>query len=234
MSQQTQEFLTLFARLEKLAAKAAGQEARQEFMADIKAAQRKSSIFHRNFDDLRMYAKLRNVLVHERHESRYLAEPLPELIEHLAKLIGQIEKPALVVQHFKQQIHEFQPGDSMRDVLEFLAKQDFSQTFIRDEGALKILTANTIQRWLGHHASDELIDCTVSVSEVLEYRELNRELIFAPRHTTLVDALDTYDSEKNPHLVALVITEKGRETETPMALLTPSDLGSVTRILEGK
>lgn len=237
MSEQTQIFLARFAQLEKLAAKAARQDESRGLMANVRAAKERNAIFRRNASDIELLAKLRNVLVHERDARfgpRYLAEPLPELVAQLNNIIQQIEKPALVVQHFQVEVREFEPGDSMVEVLRFLAAQEYSQTFVRVEGKLKILTANTIQRWLGHNATDELIECTVPVSQVLEYQEQSDELLFAPRATTLVAALDAFNGEKYPHLAALVITEHGRDNEKPLALLTPSDLGRVSQILEGK
>ncbi|ATJ83385.1 hypothetical protein ACFPTY_10215 [Halomonas beimenensis] len=237
MSEQTEIFLARFARLEKLAAREARQEESRGVMANVRVAQERNAIFRRNASDIELLAKLRNVLVHERGARfgpRYLAEPLPELVVQLDNIIQQIEKPALVVQHFQVPIREFDPDDSMVEVLHFLASQDFSQTFVRVDGALRILTANTIQRWLGRNATDELIECTVPVSQVMAYQELPGELRFASRQTTLVSALDAFDGEKHPHLAALVITEHGREHEKPLALLTPSDLGRVSQILEGK
>ncbi|MDZ7852313.1 MAG: hypothetical protein U5L98_06605 [Halomonas sp.] len=237
MSGQTQIFLAHFAQLEKLAAREARQEESRGLMANARVAKERNPIFRRNASDIELLAKLRNVLVHERDARfgpRYLAEPLPELVAQLDNIIQQIEKPALIVQHFQVPIQEFQPHASTQEVLEFLAQQDFSQTFVRDGKDLRILTANTIQRWLGHNASQELIDCTVPVHEVLEHQELSDELLFAARETTLVAALDAFDGVKHPHLAALVITEHGRENEKPLALLTPSDLGRVTQILEGK
>lgn len=237
MSKQTQTFLACFAKLEKLAAKEARKREENGFLANVSLAKERNPIVRRNANDIEMLAKLRNVLVHvrdSRFDPRYLAEPLPELVTLLENIIQQIEKPARVVQHFKAQIDEFAPDDTMVEVLRFLAMKDFSQTFVRIGDALHILTAGTIQRWLGHNATDELIDCTVSVGTVLDHKEELCELIFADRRTTLAEALVTFDSEKNPRLAALVITETGRATETPMALLTPTDLGAVTRILEGR
>lgn len=237
MSEKTQNFLARFAQLEKLAAREARQPESWGLMANVRVAKERNAIFRRNARDIELLAKLRNVLVHERdarYGPRYLAEPLPELVTQLENIIQQIEKPARVVQHFQVPVHEFAPDDSMVEVLRFLAVQEFSQTFVRIEGALQILSANTIQRWLGHNATDELIECTVPVSKVLEYQELADEVLFASRETTLVAALETFNGERHPHLAALVITENGRENETPLALLTPSDLGRVTQILEGK
>lgn len=229
----TQKFLDLFTRLEALARRAAGHDAGSAFIGNIDKARQKSRIFRANYDDLKMYARLRNVLVHERHESRYLAEPIPELVEHLARLISQIENPPRVLEHFRREVDEFTPDDCMVDVLGFLAQQNFSQTFVRIDGELHILTAGTIQRWLGHNATEELVDCTVSLGEVLKYKERLCEVMFFRRDATLIDALDAFDSEKNPRLAAIVITESGHSSQVPLALLTPSDLADVTRILEG-
>lgn len=237
MSEQTENFLARFVQLEKLAARESRQDESRGLMANVRLAKERNAIFRRNASDIELLAKLRNVLVHERDARfgpRYLAEPLPELVAQLDNIIQQIEKPARIAQHFQLPIREFSPGDSMVEVLRFLAAQEFSQTFVRVEGTLRILTANTIQRWLGHNAMDELIECTVPVSQVLAYQELPDELRFASRETTLVAALDAFDGEKHPHLAALVVTEHGRENEKPLALLTPSDLGRVARILEGR
>jgi hypothetical protein len=115
MSKQIDVFLTRFAQLEKLAAREARADESRGLMANVRQAKVRSPVIRRNVSDIELLSKLRNVLVHERdarYGTRYLAEPLPELVVQLENIIQQIEKPARVIQHFQAQVDEFGLDDS--------------------------------------------------------------------------------------------------------------------------
>lgn len=235
----TERFLTLFAEAEGLVAAAAGRSStdtgKESFASNLREVDRRDGRFRRVSNVLRACASLRNVLVHERFESQYLAEPRLELVEQLQRIVDNLKNPPKVTQHFRNEIREFSPEDRIDEVLRYTATKDYSQVVVRCNGTLDLLSANTIQRWLAHHADQLLVELDVPVAQVLSHREPDTEEIkFADRETTLVIALEYFYGGQADSLLALIITEKGKATEKPLAFVTPWDLGKLAHILEGK
>lgn len=237
MTDQTQRFLTLFAEAERLTADAAGRSSGDQngFSDNLRAAEQRDGRFRRIRDALRACASLRNVLVHERFESKYLAEPRRELVDQLERIVENLKNPPKVIQHFKNEVREFSPSDRMDSVLAFTAANEYSQVVVRVDGKLDLLSANTIQRWLAHHAKQSLVDLDVPVSEVLSFREPRTiEIRFADRNTTLSAAQEHFYGGQADSLLALIITERGMAEEQVLAFVTPWDLGQLANILGGK
>lgn len=238
MSDQTQRFLTLFAEAEGLVAHAArsdGSLNREGFSDNLREAERRDGRFRRIRDALRACATLRNVLVHERYDFQYLAEPRQELVDRLQNIVENLKNPPKVIQHFKNEVREFSLADRIDIVLTYIATNEYSQVAVRRDGKLDLLSANTIQRWLAHHAEQALVELDVPLSEVLRFREPETvEIRFADRGTTLSAAQEFFYGGQADSLLALIITERGKADEKPMAFVTPWDLGRLAHILEGR
>ncbi len=237
MSELTERFLQLFTDAERLVAAAAQRpdsaSQRESFMSNLRDAEKRDSRFKADTGTtLRACASLRNVLVHERYKARYLAEPRQELVDELQRLIDRLHNPPRVIQHFKCSIREFSEADAIGAVLRYTAEHDFSQVAVRRAGRLELLSANTLQRWLAHHAAAAIIELDVTVADVLQYREPGAtEIRFAPRECTLTDAQAAFAGGQSENLLSLVITERGRAEEKPLALVTPWDLGALAGLL---
>jgi len=235
----TERFLSLFAEAEGLVAAAAGRSGsapgKESFTSNLREADRRDGRFRRVSEVLRVSASLRNVLVHERFEAQYLAEPRLELVDQLQRIVDSLKNPPKVTQHFRNEVREFSPDDRIDEVLRYTATKDYSQVVVRSNDALDLLSANTIQRWLAHHADQSLVELDIPVAEVLSYREPDTvEIKFSGRDTTLVAALEHFYGGQADSLLALIITENGKATEQLLAFVTPWDLGKLAHILEGK
>lgn len=140
-----------------------------------------------------------------------------------------------VIQHFRRRLREFAPDDPIIEVLAYTSANNFSQVAVRVDGRLDLLSSNTIHRWLADQASVGLVDLGVRIRQVLSHREAEcDELRFAPRGTTIDEALDFFHEGQSRKLVALIITENGRAEEKPLAFLTVWDLAEAARLLDGQ
>ena len=236
MSAQVVRFLDLFTELEQEVAVIAGRRVRDLSFADkLREAAAKDRRVRENMLFFEACRKLRNVLVHQRFNGRFVADPSPALVEELARTLRLLRDPPRVIQHFRREPREFSPDDPITEVLTYTSVNDFSQVVVRAEGRLDLLSSNTIHRWLADQASVGLVDLGVQVRKVLSHRETDcDEMRFASRQTTVDEALNFFHEGQSRKIVALIITENGRAEEKPLAFLTVWDLAEAARLLDGQ
>ena len=237
MSDPTDRFLGLFAEVEKLVAAAAGKGAagRNGFSSNLALAQQKDLRFRRFQEELRVSADVRNLLAHQRFRSRHPVTPSPALTKALEHAVTSLKNPPKVIHHFgRKDLREFSPSDGIAEVLSYTSLHNFSQVLVRRSGKLDLLSSNTIHRWLASCVGLDLVDLAVPVSKVLKFKEPKRtEIRFSHRNTDLFDALSLFQGGQAESLLALVVTERGKPEEKPLAFVTPWDLGELSRILGG-
>ena len=235
LSYQVDRFLGLFAELEREVALIAGQAVRdQSFAEKLRVAQTRDRRVRARYELFDTCRQLRNLLVHQRVDSRPVAEPSPALVDELEKALRLMQHPPQVIQHFRRDLREFSEDSLISEVLAYTSTHNFSQVVVRVEGQLALLSSNTIHRWLAAQASVGLVDLGVPVREVLSHREVeSNEVRFAPRKTTVSDALSQFQEGQSRKIVALIITETGRPEEKPLAFLTVWDLGEAIALLNG-
>lgn len=236
MDDLTKRFLALFAEAEKLVASAAGRSSgRNGFSSNLTVAQQKDIRFRRFSEELRVSADVRNLLSHQRFRSDYPVAPSPSLTKALEHAVTTLKNPPKVINHFRpKELREFSPEDDIAEVLAYTTHHNFSQVLVRRSGKLDLLSSNTIHRWLASCVDVELVDLNIPVSKVLRFKEPKRtEIQFSNRHTDLFDALSLFQGGQAKSLLALVITERGKSEEKPLAFVTPWDLGELSRLLGG-
>lgn len=237
MNSLTKRFMALFTEAEKMVASAAGRprDVRHGFASNLAAAVQKDGRIRRFNEELAMAGEVRNLLSHRRFKMEYPAAPSQALLEALERAVSTLKNPPKVVHHFKPaELIEFAPHDSISQVLAYTSRHNYSQVLVRQDGKLDLLSSNTIHRWLARWVGEELVELTVPISEVLKFREPKRkEVRFAGRNTDLFEALSLFQGGQADSLLALVITERGKAEEKPLAFVTPWDLGELARILDG-
>ena len=93
-----------------------------------------------------------------------------------------------------------------------------------------MLTTNAIARWVGTHLDVGLIDLNVMVEDILSCRENFEEAAFVRRNSPAFAACDKLTGDRSP--VALLVTQNGKPTETPLGILTVSDVPQMLRDIE--
>src|SRR5699024_192510 len=160
--QRAQKFLAEFKKLEHLLSRLASTESKRVSISEnLKIVSKKNAFIRRNEKQINLFRDLRNFLAHEDHGSyghQHLAIPRQELIDDLSKIVDRLENPILTVDHYNQKIHEFTPENTISDVLNELHKHSYSQAFVREEGEIKLLSANTILRWLSSNKEIGLVE----------------------------------------------------------------------------
>ncbi len=179
-------------------------------------------------DDLRDFADLRNLLVHKRVGDHLMAEPTDEAVARLEHISKALLEPPKIIPSFQREVlwlHETEPiGHAVRQML----LNDYSQIPTYEDREFKgLLTANTIARWLGATAAEDLVSLdSTTIAQVITFTEDRDICSFIARDATIFDASERFlrYQHTGKRLEALLITQSGRESERLLGIITPWDL----------
>jgi predicted transcriptional regulator len=173
-------------------------------------------------DDLRLFARLRNFVVHSKTAPyQRLAISPPDLVEEIESIRERLAER--VLPRFQRKVTTVQLSDTLAHVLGIINENSFSQFPVYSVGDeyRGLLTENGITRWLAHHTARELTLVEfedVTVEELLSEEEPRPNCVFVSKDA----AADTVASNlgRNPYLEAALITEKGNEKEDLLGIAT--------------
>ena len=176
--------------------------------------------------ELERLAKLRNFIVHEKQINEPIVEVPDKTVKQICAIRDSLLKPRLCGDLYKRTVHKLAPGDKISNLLEKIRQHDFSQFPVYDESRLVgLVTENGITKWISSHMAEqgslvELGDHTVD--EVLNCDEKRQAFALIGR-TQPVDAVLTF-FEQQRKLEAVIITENGRDGESPLGIATVYDV----------
>lgn len=184
-------------------------------------------------DDLRQFADLRNAIVHTRKKNFVIAEPHDSIVESIEELYRKLTNPKKV-DSFIQTVYTITLESSLSDVLETMIPNDYSQApVVQNNENIAMLNSEAITRWLGKRISDDLISLgDTRIEEILGCSDTRNNFQIISRNETLIGVRDIFvASIENPTpLEALIITQNGKKTETPIGIITRSeDLATVIK-----
>ncbi len=226
-------FLEAFNRIEKHLRKCTGSGKGVSFYQLVEKASRSIPAVRTHKDDLKEFADLRNAIVHERTDSRVIAEPHDWVVESIEKLANLLLKPPKVIPAFGREVLSLSVQEPVASAIEAMYKHDYSQIpIVRESSFVGLLTANTIARWLGARVKDGMFNLNpkeIRIAEVLRYTEDADNCRFISRDTTLFDVLEHFHEyeRKGKRLEALLITHSGKPTESFLGIITIWDLPKV-------
>lgn len=226
---RTTEFLSAFNDIEAYLREVLTAKKSDGFSWMANQAARKGLIARDQADDLKEFAELRNAISHSTyHDFTPIADPRADTVAQIKRLRDALLSPTpalAVVEH--QQVRIFSPDDDIRAPLRALRESDISQFPVYENGrCVGLLTTNAIARWVAADLGDDGKLDASTVGQALEYAEPRDEAVFLPRTISAaaaVDALTTpFENGGLPHLA--VITEHGKNTQRPIAVLAASDI----------
>lgn len=199
-----------------------------------KAANRLPAV-RRLQDDLKEFADLRNAIVHERTDGHPIAEPNDRAVRDIRRLESLLLAPSKVIPAFQVAVESVEASKPISDAVTTMRRRRFSQLPVIDAGRfLGLLTANTVARWLGSEAKDEIVSLTETpVRDVLEHTEDPDHFLFLGREATLFDVLDRFDAfeAKGKRLDAALVTHTGNPNETLLGIITVWDVPKILKVL---
>jgi len=238
MSACSTRFLAAFNEIEDCLRVALEADEHVEFAQMARAYADKRRLRLPQRDALLAFASLRNAITHGRYyDGHPIAEPVPEVVDQIEQLRDQIKSPpkALTVLGVMD-VCTARPDEPISAVLEYVRRFDYSQLPVYGEtGCIGILTTNAIARWLAHQLTiNEGFAEEEPVSRVLGFAEPHERALLVPRSITATEAIDRlgHGGKACTPVTALIVTDNGKDTEKPLAVIVADDLPALTEALE--
>jgi predicted transcriptional regulator len=224
---QVERFESAYNAIDRHLRKVLNQANNARFTQLIGEYSRRGKLGNADHNDLRTFADLRNVLVHEKVKPRtYLAMPAPFVVEKIESIRDRILHPELLIPKFQKTVESIKIDDALARVLALIAERDYSQFPVYDGEHFKgLLTENGITRWLAHHVSKvlSLVDLEdVSTKHVLGEEEKRRNVEFVSRSLTMYELMALF--AETELLEAALITQNGKPSEKLMGIVTRWDV----------
>jgi CBS domain-containing protein len=226
------EFLSIFTSMEEYLARHAPEGGSDSWSDRLHRLAKINKAAKRYLEDLLAYGRLRNAIVHSSlFPDAYIAEPLPQVVDHFRTIVQHITSPVRLKEHCAQQedIRVFDRRDLLKDALKYMRDNDFSQVIVRVHNELSLITAEEITRWLEHQINDDgiVVDISETTLEVLEKYEMPGSSKFMSEGESLFDAEDAFQQPPAPNesrLYAIVVTSNGRPTGELRGIVTAWDV----------
>ncbi|SRR6266567_2087368 len=229
--EKAEAFLALYERLDKYLRHNVEQARGLSFSQRLDALVKKHPILRQDVAKLKDYGDLRNAIIHQRDpRGGIIAVPTEEALREFEQIVLAILSPPKLIPRFKSDIHLFFPPDPLVTALQHMREHNYSQVVVQTEGKLSLLTVEGIARWLEEQAQDDIISVRdAHIVDAQKYEQVENVSIMN-RNQTVYEAMDTFMlaiEQKRPRIYALLITEHGRLTESPLGIVTPWDLLSI-------
>lgn len=227
-------FLAAFNAIEKFLRDELDAKRSDSFSWMSRIAAKQGVITREQSETLQEFADLRNAISHGKYDDlRPIAEPLPATVEEIERLRDTIISPALALDVVPNpRVISFSPGTDIHEPLHTIADDGLTQFPVYDDGeCVGLLTTNAIARWIAAELTDDDRIPATTVGDVLQHNGKLDQPIFLPRTVTAagaVEALSTpLDSGAVPRLA--IITEHGKPTQKPIAVLAAGDIPALTQ-----
>lgn len=229
-------FLSAYNEIDAYLMKRTGMGHHDNFPGLLKKAVRVSGAVKHNFDQLLVFNKLRNAIVHESTGNRTIAEPHLKIVEEIERIRDQILKPPLSNQ-FLRGVTGCSPQDLIGEVAQEMLDSSFSQTPIYDDGGFRgLLTTDTIARWITTKLNVEggVVE-QATVEEVMPYAEFTDNVKLIGRNISLYDIIDYFEQAyiRGKRLDAIIISNSGTPNETALGIITVFDLPEIYEMVRG-
>jgi CBS domain-containing protein len=238
MNERGTQFLAAFNEIEDCFRATLAADEHVDFAALTRAYAERKRLPFRQRDALIAFASLRNAISHGRYFGGLpIAEPVQEVVDQIEQLRDQIKSPprALAVLGVMN-VFAVRPDEPISAALDHVRSFDYSQLPVYGElGYSAILTTNAIARWLAHQLSINVgLAEDEPVSRVLEFAEPHERALLLRRNISVAEAIDrlAHGGPAGTAVTALIITDNGKNTEKPLAVVVADDLPALTAALE--
>ena len=208
----------------------------QSFSDMVRRSAEKNGVIRKYENDLMDFARLRNAIVHQSTDGKIIAVPCDEVVEEI-QLIERLlcTPPTIGATLREKRIVSVDDSISLKQVIRLIANTNYSNLPVyRGKRMVGIVNNRRIIKELGtviERGGD--IDAFASqtpVVQIVRESDLFTYYKYQSKNDTLQDILDAF--EENKKLLAVLVSENGREGERVENIVTPADLVQVNKILE--
>ena len=187
-------------------------------------------------DDLKELGDLRNAIVHERGDGRLLAEPNDQAVAEIERLAERLLAPPHVYPAFQAQVTTLPGNASIGAAVAAMHDNGYSQIpIMRDSVLDELLTSDTIARWLGQCAQQDIFSLSETcIDDVLQLSEEKDNYMVVARDMDVFEVLGAFHQypDKGKRIEAILITNAGRPSEQLIGIVTVWDLPKLHSLVD--
>lgn len=186
-------------------------------------------------EDLKAFARLRNVIVHERGGGKVLAEPNDWAVTHICRIRDILLMPPTVALFSQRKVISINSNDSVAHATRIMHERHYSQLPVYDEQQqyVGLLTTRIITYWLGAQQAENVPCARTTVGTVLAHAEPGDSAIFIANTTLLTEALELFDYQerRQRYIDALLITPDGTAQSPLLGIIAVGDIPRIYEVL---
>lgn len=201
----------------------------------IQHAARSNKTVARYQQDLRSFAQLRNIIVHNPFTfADPIANPNGEIIKHYKKIRDMLINPpkALSIAIPATKIFTATKNSNLVEVLDQMEKHIYTHVpIIENESMVGILSESVLLSYIANN-KDIIITNDMTISDLGDYiktSNIRSEVFeFVARDTELAEIYSLFNKAIKIHqrIGMIFITQHGKENEKPLGIITAWDLAS--------
>ena len=235
MNSNSRQFLESFIAIETFLGDCSGLPHGVPFTQHVDTLRQSNYAVRIFAEDLKAFARLRNVIVHERGGGQVLAEPNQWAVERISHICGILLKPALVNQFMHTPVQTIDADETLAVATQMMYKQHYSQLPVYENGQFHgILTVRNFTYWIGAQQHPSLRLDKVTVRTVIAFADQRDTALFVNPQTQLVDVVGYFaiHDRRSTYLDAVLITQDGTPTKPLLGLIALADMPAINEQLQ--
>jgi predicted transcriptional regulator len=186
-------------------------------------------------DDLKAFARLRNVIVHERGGGQVLAEPNDWAVRRIQQIAELLIKPPTVAMFTRRRVMSVSHTTTVCAAMALMAKHHYSQLPVfQGQHYMGLLTTRTLTYWIGSQPAPFTNVCQTLVAEVLQSAEHWERAHFVAVTSELTEILELFadHNREKGHLDAILITHDGHSSSDIIGIIVAADIVHISAELK--
>jgi CBS domain-containing protein len=227
MNAHSQQYLEAFIAIEQHLTAMAAVPRGTPFSNIVDTLVKQSTVVRYYADDLKAFARLRNVIVHERGGGQVLAEPNTWAVRRIQHIQQVLLQPPTVATFAHGNVVTITAQSTLAHALHIMAHNHFSQLPVYQERRyVGLLTVRSVTYWIGANIATPLDFTAITVNTVLESAEHRERAHFVDGHTPIVDVVELFatHSRAQGHLDAVLITKDGSSESAVIGIIVAADI----------
>jgi len=232
---QSSEFLSIYNELDKFMRRNLAVEEGISHSKLIDDMAKKNSAFRNNKDDLKLYAKLRNAIVHNSFGPQIdpIAEPHQEIVQKYAEIKSSAMHPPNALETLairRKDIFTASLQDNALSVMQKMNDNIFTHVpVLLNEKVYGIFSENTVFSYFVSQ-KEAIFDETLKIDDFKEVIKLDFPksvtFLFARKNSTVYDIEEMFNKEFKCHkrIAVVYITDTGKQSESLLGMITPWDV----------
>lgn len=237
MNEQTlsAQFLSTYNELDAIMRECLAADERMSHTNMIKEMAKTNLAFRKNEEDLKLFARLRNAIVHDSFnlKNEPIAEPHQKIVQMYEEIKSSAIHPPIALETIaimRQDIFTVSLQDNALSVMQTMNDKIYTHVpVLVNEIIYGIFSENTIFSYLVRQ-KEAIFDETMRIDDFKEQIEpdfpKSETFLFVPSTSTVYDIEDMFNNEFKCHkrIAAIYITETGKQSEPLLGMITPWDV----------